>query len=636
MAKRTGSYGSWGSPITADAVTAATVTLLEPSIDGDDIYWIEARPLERGRNIVVRRAANGTIEALTPNPFYARTQVYSYGGGAYVVDRGVVYFVDYTDNQIYRHARGSTPAKLTSNATCLYGDLCLDAVRNRLIAVREERPGGDVIHAIHTLVAVDLGTGVETTLDAGYDFYSSPILSPGGARLAWLSWQHPEMPWTATQLWTAAVAAGGELTQKQLVVGNAHESLFQPQWSPDGTLYVVSDRTGFWNLYRVNGADLEPMLQRDADFGLPQWNLGLSTYAFASADTIIYAFTQNGIWYLGRLDTRTLAASDYPREFAGLSWVRAAADKVVLRYSTPTAPAAIALVDIVSGDLAPLQYSVPPASLKPFESYLSPPQAIEFPTDDGEISHAFYYRPYNPDWQAQASERPPLLVMSHGGPTSATNSGLDLSRQFWTSRGFAVLDVNYRGSTGYGRAYREKLYGQWGIVDVVDCIAGAQYLAGCEEVDGRRILVTGGSAGGYTTLCGLTFHDAFAGGASYYGISDVSALATDTHKFELHYMDWLIAPYTPGSTVYHDRSPINFVERLSAPVIFLHGENDQVVPVNQAQKMYAALQRRDIPTCMIVFQDERHGFRQPAHQRQALESELMFYAMNVLRAPLTA
>ncbi len=630
-----GSFGSWSSPITADAVVTESVSLSEPRIDGDDIYWIEGRPFEKGRNVVVARAADGTIRDITPSPFDARSQVYGYGGGAYAVHDRVVYFVNFSDNQIYRQAPGAAPTKITSNSTSLFADICVDAGRNRLIAIREERPNGDVINAINTLVAVDIETGAETTLESGYDFYSSPVLSPDGSKLAWLSWRHPNMPWTSTDLNVASLDKSGMPTDKQSVYGNA-ESIFQPQWSPDGRLYFISDRTDFWNLYRWSGSGVEHILARDAEFGVPQWNLGLSTYAFASQDVMIYSFIKNGTWRLGRLEISTLTASDYPTEFSSLSGIRATARTVVARCATSTSPPAIATIDLSTGAVSPIKFSIPPASFQRFQDYFSKPQPIEFPTSDGDIAHAFYYPPYNPDWRAPPSEKPPLLVKSHGGPTAATDSGLDLSVQFWTSRGFGLLDVNYRGSSGYGRRYREKLYGQWGVADVVDCISGAKFLAARGNVDGDKLAVTGRSAGGYTTLCGLTFHTEFAVGASYFGISDLVALATETHKFELHYMDWLIEPFRPDSQLYHDRSPINFVERLSAPVIFLHGKDDPIVPINQAQKMYAALQRRNIPTCLLVFQGEKHGFRQSAHLRQALEAELLFYAMNLTRAPLTS
>jgi dipeptidyl aminopeptidase/acylaminoacyl peptidase len=633
--KQTGSFGSWSSPITADAVVGESVSLSEPRIDGDDIYWIEGRPLEEGRNVVVVRAADGTFKDITPSPFNARSQVYGYGGGAYAVNDGVVYFVNFGDNQIYRQVEGGTPTKITSNPTCLFADICIDAGRNRLIAIREERPSGDVINAIHTLVAIDIVTGRETTLDSAYDFYSSPTLSADGLRLAWLSWRHPNMPWTSTSLNAANVDQAGALTGKQIVQGDS-ASIFQPQWSPDGRLYFISDRTDFWNLYRWDTSGVEHVLARDAEFGVPQWKFGLSTYALLSQDVMIYSFVQNGTWRLGRLEIPTLTAHDYLTELSSLSGVRASAGTVVVLSATTTSPQAISTVDVNTGAVSPIKFSVPPDSFQRFQNYFSTPQAIEFPTSDGDIAHAFYYRPYNPDWEPAPSEKPPLLVKSHGGPTAATDSALDLSVQFWTSRGFGVLGVNYRGSTGYGRKYREKLYGQWGVVDVVDCISGAKFLAARGNVDGSKLAVTGHSAGGYTTLCGLTFHSEFAVGASYFGISDLVAIATETHKFELHYTDWLIEPFTPNSALYHDRSPINFVERLSAPVIFLHGKDDPIVPINQAQKMYSALQGRNIPTCLLIFQGEKHGFRQSAHLRQALEAELLFYSMNLIRAPLTS
>ena len=633
--RQTGSFGSWTSPITADAVVAETGSLSEPRIDGDNIYWIEGRPLEKGRNVVVIRTADGTTRDITPLLFNVRTQVYSYGGGAYAVHNNVVYFVNFGDNQIYQQVAGGAPTKITSNPNCFFADICVDAGRNRLIAVKEERPNDDVKNAIHTLVAVNITTGREDTLDSGSDFYSSPTLNLDGSRLAWLSWQHPNMPWTSTYLNVASVDQAGALTGKQIIQGGS-ESLFQPQWSPDGRLYFISDRTDFWNLYRWSSSGVEGVLTRDAEFGVPQWYLGLSTYAFMSRDVMIYSYVQNGTWRLGRLEIPTLTAHDYPMEFSSLSGVRASASTVVLRYATTNSPPAIATIDVNTGAVLPIKLLVRPDSLQEFQDYFSTPQPIEFPTSDGDIAHAFYYPPYNPNWQAPPSERPPLLVKSHGGPTAATESTLDLSLQFWTSRGFGVVDVNYRGSTGFGRRYRERLYGQWGVIDVVDCISGAKFLAARGDVDAGKLAVTGRSAGGYTTLCGLTFHTEFAVGASYFGISDLVAIATETHKFELHYTDWLIEPFRPNSKLYHDRSPINFAQRLSAPVIFLHGKDDPVVPINQAQKMYSALQGRNIPTCLLIFQGEKHGFRQSAHLRQALEAELLFYSMNLTRAPLTS
>jgi dipeptidyl aminopeptidase/acylaminoacyl peptidase len=635
MTRRTGPFGSWNSPITADAIVAEAVSLAEPRLDGDAIYWLEGRPREKGRTVIVRAVPGSDAADITPPPFDARSQVHSYGGGAYAVHAGTVHFVHFADGQLYVLAPGNSPRKLTTSAG-LFADICLDAGRNRLIVVREEHPGGDVVNAINSLVAVDLATGAETTLDSGWDFYSSPALNPDGTKLAWLSWRHPYMPWIWTHLHVAELDAAGTPMNRKTVAGGENISIVQPQWSPAGALFFISDATDFWNLYRWNGSAAEHVLARDAEFAAPHWQFAASNYAFVSAETMIYSFTRDGMWFLGTLDLRRLDARDHGTEFASISGLRAAGPTVVMRCATPSSAAAIATFDLRSGALNPVRHSIPPASYERFQRYFSVPQPIRFPTGGGETAYGFFYRPHNPDWQAPASERPPLIVKSHGGPTSATSAALELSLQFWTSRGFAVLDVNYRGSSGFGRKYREQLDGQWGVADVADCIAGAEFLASRGDVDPNKLIATGGSAGGYTTLCALTFHDAFAAGASYYGVSDLVALATDTHKFESHYLDWLIEPYRPGSALYRERSPIHFAERLSAPVVFLHGENDPVVPLDQAQRMFAALRARGIPSCLLVFEGEKHGFRQAEHIRRALESELLFYAINLLRVPLTS
>ena len=639
--KKTGGYGSWGSPITADAVAAESVPLSEPRLDGDTVYWLELRAADNARYVLVSRPPGGAIEDVTPAGYSVRSLVHSYGGGAYDVRGGVVYFVNAADQQVYRQGPGAAPAKLTSQQACRYGDLCVDEARGRLIAVQEQHatPGtgpDEPANVRNTLVALDIATGAITTLDTGADFYSSPAPSPDGKRLAWLSWQHPDMPWMSTRLNLADLDAAGLPAGKRVIAGGADESVFQPQWSPDNGLWFVSDRTDFWNLYRWNGAAADPMLARDAEFGVPQWRLGASTYAFMSANLLIYSCVKDGIWRIGRLDVQQRQASDFPAAYASVAWLRASASTVVLRTSTADAAPAIGVLDPAAGAVSVVRSSLPPASVQPLSPYFSTPLPVSFPTDGGDTAYAFYYPPSNSDWQAEPAEKPPLLIMSHGGPTAATDSGLNLVIQFWTSRGFAVADVNYRGSTGYGRKYRDKLKNRWGLADVADCIACARYLAGRGNADAARLAITGGSAGGYTTLCALTFHKVFAAGASYYGISDLATLATDTHKFEMHYMDWLVEPYTPGNATYHDRSPINYPQQLSAPVIFLHGEIDQVVPINQARMMYDALRRVGISTCLFVFQNEDHGFRQASHIRRALEAEQQFYAMNLVRTPLTS
>jgi dipeptidyl aminopeptidase/acylaminoacyl peptidase len=627
--KRTGSYGTWSSPITSDAITGATLSVSDPRIDGTNLYWTEERPSEDGRTAIVVRRGDGTTSTITPTPFNVRSEIHSYGGGAYEVEFGVVYFVDVNDRSIYSQKGTGAPVKITPDSKALFADFCVDHERGRLIAVREEKSSSGAV--INSLVAVDLADGRVTSLHEKSDFYSSPVLSPDNATLAWLIWQHPNMPWTSTQLSVAAIDPSGALAGERVIAGDpTKESIFQPQWSPDGKLYFISDRTDFWNIYRWNGTDSRNVLPRQAEFGVAQWELGMSTYAFVSVQKLIYVNTTNGIWRLGMLDVSTGETFDYEQEFLSLSGVRANNKIIAVRYSTPESSAAIATINVNTGEPTPVKISIPPDTLLEYQGYLSRPQALDFPTGNNERAYAFFYPPANKDWQAPESDKPQLIVMSHGGPTSMTNSGLNLKIQFWTSRGFGVLDVNYRGSTGYGRQYRERLYGQWGLADVADCIAGAQSLVAIGKVDRSKMAITGGCAGGYTTLCALTFHKDFAAGASYYGISDLVAL-TSTHKFESHYMDWLVEPYRPGSTLYHDRSPNNFVEQLSAPIIFFQGALDPAVPPDQATKMFAALMERKISTAAYIFEGEKHGFRQPRHKRIALEAELQFYLANLVR-----
>jgi dipeptidyl aminopeptidase/acylaminoacyl peptidase len=630
-----GSYGVWNSPITSDLVVMESLTLSEPRVDGGRIYWTEGRPSEGGRMVIVTRSADGATRDLTPIGFDVRSRVHEYGGGSYQIADGFVYFVNFSDQQIYFHGPEASPCKLTSNDNCRYADLQIDRRRNRLVAIREEHPlnGGEAINA---LVAIDLGTGAEVILHQGYDFYSSPALNPVGGSLAWLCWRHPHMPWISTCLMVAEFDQRGSLDNVRLVAGGPDESIFQPQWSPSGALYFVSDRTDYWNIYRLGEAGIESVLQKEAEFGAPLWQFGMATYAFLSEIRLICAFTTDGEWRLACLDLEASVYDECPVAFASLSAVRAARGRILVRCATAGEMPSINLIDPATWEIAPLKFSMSPDRYGRLRQYFSRPRPIKFPTDDNEIAYGFYYPPMNPDWSAPAAERPPLLVRSHGGPTSATNCGLNLAIQFWTSRGFGVVDVNYRGSAGYGRKYRAKLCGRWGVVDVADCIAAARFLTASGEADPGKLGIMGGSAGGYTTLCALTFHSVFAIGASYYGVSDLAALASETHKFESRYTDWLIEPYRTDSVLYRDRSPIHFVEKLSAPMILFHGEEDRVVPLSQSEKIHAALRKQRIPTALIVFQGERHGFRRPENVRRALEAELLFYAINLIGAPLYA
>jgi dipeptidyl aminopeptidase/acylaminoacyl peptidase len=617
-------YGSWKSPITSDSLVSETVGLGQIALDGEDIYWSEMRPKEGGRNVIVRPPHDGKISDVTPAPFNARTRAHEYGCGAFAVADGTIYFSNFADGRLYRQTPDSQPQPLTpAEKDWRYADCIADKARRRLICVREDHTSTSH-EPVNTLVSVDLQESEQVrVLVAGEDFYSSPRLSPDGSKLAWLSWNHPNMPWDGTELWVAEINADGSVGDSHLVAGGVSESIFQPQWSPDGVLHFVSDRTGWWNLYRWGAGGAEPLCEMQAEFGLPQWVFGMSTYAFASETRIICTYTQQGIWHLASLDTAAKQLEKIETPYTDISCLQASGGRVAFIAGSPKEPTAIVLLDLTAGTIQVLRRS---SQVAIDAGYLSEPQAIEFPTENGLTAHAFFYPPQNRDFTAISGEKPPLLVKSHGGPTAATSSSLNLKTQYWTSRGFAVLDVNYGGSTGYGRAYRQRLHGQWGVVDVADCASGASYLAERGLVDGSRLAISGGSAGGYTTLCALTFRDVFKAGASYYGVSDLEALAKDTHKFESRDLDRLIGPYPQRKDLYRDRSPIHFTERLSCPVIFFQGLEDKVVPPSQAEMMVAALQALGLPVAYVAFEGEGHGFRKAENIKRALDGEFYFYS----------
>ncbi len=628
----TAAYGFWKSPITSDLVAGEAIRLAPPTLSDGLVYWSEGRPTEGGRNVIVRREADGTLHDLNPAPYNARTRVHEYGGGAYVIEGGTVYFSNDADQRIYRLEAGQPPAPVTPKGAWRYADAVVDRARGRLICVREDHTPTDR-EAVNTVVSLSLDgqTGVRV-LASGNDFYSNPRLSPGGSRLAWLSWNHPNMPWDGTELWVAELGVEDLPNEPRLVAGGAEESIFQPEWSPDGELYFVSDRNGWWNLYRARNGAVEPVVEAEAEFGLPQWIFGQTTYAFESAGRIVCAYHRREGWRLASIELPDgkLTAIDTP--FTEISGVHAAAGRVVFRGGSPAEPDSIIDLDLSSGERQIYRRSF--EVHEEVTRYFSIPEPIEFPTDNSCTTHAFFYPPRNPDYQAVADELPPLMVVSHGGPTGSTSSTLSLSLQYWTSRGFAVLDVNYGGSSGYGRAYRERLREQWGIVDVADCVNGANHMVTQGCADAERLIIRGGSAGGYTTLAALAFRDVFRAGASYYGISDLEAMARETHKFESRYLDSMIGPYPERRDVYLKRSPLHYVDQLSAPVIFLQGSEDLVVPPNQAEMMLDALRKKGIPSAYLLFDGEQHGFRQAANIKRALDAELYFYATMLLRKGL--
>ncbi len=618
-------YGSWKSPITSDLIVSSSVGLSQPTIAGQDLYWVEMRPSEGGRNVIVRLDASGAATDVNPPPFNARTRVHEYGGGDYVVSDGVIYFSNFADQRLYKQILGGELRPITPEADLRYADASVDAKRRRLICVREDHTVA-AREAVNTLVSIGLD-GVndgEQVLVGGNDFYSSPRVSSDGTRLAWLTWDHPQMPWDGTELWTGDFQADGSLTKTQRVAGSITESIFQPEWSPDGTLYFVSDRNGWWNLYRRRAdGEIETVTELTSELGVPQWIFGMSNYGFESADKIICTYYERGMSQLASIDSRTRKLQPIDTNYTDITFLRAAPGQTVFRAGSPAEPPSIVRLDLNTRTLDVLRRS---NNLDIHAGYLSSPRAIEFPTTDGLTAHGFFYPPQNLDYRAPGGERPPLLVKSHGGPTSAAATALSLTIQYWTSRGIGVLDVNYGGSTGYGRAYRERLKDQWGVVDVDDCANGARHLVSQGEVDGNRLMITGGSAGGYTTLCALTFRDTFKAGASHYGVSDAEALAKETHKFESRYLDGLFGPYPEKQDIYFQRSPINFTDRLSCPAIFFQGTEDKVVPRNQAEVMVQALRTKGIPVAYIPFEGEQHGFRQAKTIKRALDGELYFYS----------
>jgi dipeptidyl aminopeptidase/acylaminoacyl peptidase len=633
-------YGSWTSPITSDLVVAEAIRLDQVALDGDAIYWTEAQPQKQGRSFVYRAGPGGEPEAVTPDDSSAlnvRSRVHEYGGGAFAVQDGTVYFSNFADQRLYRQDAGRGPRAITpagAPASALrYADAVIDRRRGRLICVHEEhtRPG----QAVNTLVSLDLsGVAGSQILVAGNDFYSTPRLSPDGTRLAWLTWNHPDMPWVAAEAWVGEIQAGGMVANARRVAGGPGESVFQAQWSPDGDLWFVSDRTGWWNLYRERDGAIEPMAPMAAEFGQAQWNFAMSTYAFESAERVVCCFVRDGVWQLAELDTGTRHLEPISLPFKSLSQLRAGPGRAVFLGGSPSEATALVELDLGTRTHRVIRRSaVLGEEIRP---YISVAQPISFPTAGGETAHALYYPPLSPRFSAPAGEKVPVLVKSHGGPTASASSTLSLAVQYWTSRGIGVLDVNYRGSTGYGRPYRLRLQRQWGILDVEDCVAGARHLVETAGADPERLMISGGSAGGYTTLRALTPADekTFSAGASYYGVSDLAALARDTHKFESRYLDWLIGPYPLERQTYAERSPIHHVDRLSVPVIFFQGAEDRIVPPNQTEMMVAGLKNRGLPVGYLLFDGEQHGFRKAENIKRALDAELYFYASLVLRSGL--
>ncbi|MEA2142130.1 MAG: hypothetical protein QOI64_560 [Solirubrobacteraceae bacterium] len=617
-------YGSWSSPISPAMIATGQVRVSETTAQHDATYWLESRPSDGGRTRVMCHRPDRGVHAVTSGDVNCRTRVHEYGGGAYAVHDTTVFFTNFEDQRLYRLAPGSAPRAITEEppqpCSLRYADMCPTPDGRRLVCVRE-RHESTAVHNELVLVEAD-GAGPPVVLDHGHDFYSFPRVSPDGTRLAWTVWDHPNMPWDETELMVGELSPEGGLSDVRRVAGGEGESIFQPAWSPAGSLHFVSDRTGWWNLYELGPGGVRALAPMQAEAGEPQWMFGQSSYAFVP-DGIAAVLREGPRQRLALLSSESAEVVDLPvpQTSFDVPYLHAAGNRLVFVAGGPALAEGVISLDRDSGLVETLRttLTVPVAP-----SCISVPREIEFPTSGGATAHALFYAPRNAATSGAGDELPPAIVVSHGGPTGQASTCLDLAVQLWTSRGFAVIDVDYRGSTGYGRAYRQALRGQWGVADVEDCVNAARHLSA--EVDPRRLAIRGASAGGYTTLCALAFTDDFAAGASYFGVGDLESLTRETHKFESRYLDALIGPYPEQAELYRERSPIHAVDRLRCPIILLQGLLDEVVPPDQAATMAAALQAAGIPCVHLTFPDEAHGFRRSENIERALTAELDFYA----------
>lgn len=633
---RVAPHGSWTSPITLDHLVEDVVTPAFPLASGDDVYWIEQRPADSGRAVIVRAGEGGrAVPAdVFGHEFQARTLVHEYGGLPYALHGGVVYFSNYSDQRLYRARAGAAPEPITppppTPRSFRFAAPVVSGDGRFLYCVRERHSEPDLpIDVVNDVVMIPTdGSALPFTIAEGHDFFSHPTLSPDGRRLAFVSWDHPNMPWDETTLWEVELDADGRGEVRHRVAGDAEVSVTQPKYSPSGRLFFLADTTGWWNLYvREEDGRHSPVAPMEAELGAPDWTFGMSSYAFLADESVVATWAENGIGHLGILRPGTATFEEMPTAYTAISHLRPGTDgrSVLALAGAPSEPLSVVTIGPDGDDRTVTEVLKRALTVSVDASYLSSPQPIEFPTDDDVTAFGLYYPPHNPDFSPPDGERPPLIVASHGGPTGSFSSTLDYGIQFFTTRGFAVVAVNYGGSTGYGRAYRERLKGRWGIVDLNDCVNAAEHLANGGLADSGRCLIRGGSAGGYTTLCAATFTDVFAAGTSYFGVADAGALARDTHKFESRYLDGLIGPWPQARATYEERSPLFHTDLLKTPLILFQGLEDKVVPPAQAEEMAAALHEKGIPYAYLAYEGEQHGFRKAANVRRTAEAELYFY-----------
>jgi len=615
-------YGAWPSPLSAAQVAAGSVALSWPRLVGDEVWWSQMRPAEGGRVVIMRRRADGVVQDVLPAPWNARTRVHEYGGCAWTVADGDLVFADFGDQRLWRLADGGEPVALTPEPAEASGDRYAEpqVVGPDLWCVRERHSGGVVTRA---LVAVPLdGSGQVRELVSGSDFLACPRLSPDGQHLAWVAWDHPRMPWDGTELRVAPVDGDGRVGEPRTLIGGPTESVLQPQWLDATTLVAVTDRSGWWNLVRVGlDGQTSPLREAADEAAGPLWVLGLTWYSALDDGRLVVKHGE-------RLAVLSPDGSLRDLDLPQTDWAPMLSTdgrRVVTVAGSATTPPAVVVVDPDAGPGGGVEVVHVSATVPVDASWLPVPTRETFPSVDGRVVHALVYPPTSPGASAPDGELPPYVVFVHGGPTSQADAELDLEKAFFTSRGIGVVDVDYGGSTGYGRPYRESLRGQWGVVDVEDCVAAARGLVDAGRADGDRLVIRGGSAGGWTVLAALTGTTAFAAGASYYGVAELVRFAQDTHDFESRYLDGLIGPLPESLALYEERAPLSHVDGLSCPVLLLQGDEDMVVPPSQAELFRDALVRKHIPHAYLLFEGEQHGFRKAETVIAALEAELSFY-----------
>jgi dipeptidyl aminopeptidase/acylaminoacyl peptidase len=617
-------FGSWASPFRIERLTDRVVFLTEARGIGGVRWWIEGRPEEGGIQVLFRRDPDGTMTRLTPPGLNARSRVHEYGGAASLISGDLIVVSDFVTGRLNKVVAPEQVVPFTPERQWRYADAVHDMARNRLIAVREDHePEFVAKHGEwgNDLVAIDLATGDVTVLAEGADFYAAPRLSPDGSTLAWLEWHHPNMPWDGTELFQAQFEADGSLGPRLLVAGSRTDWISQPRWSPDGILHFAAEPHGWMNLFRFANGEIETITDFEAEFVGPDWQFGYTNYEFMADGSIIAIARSSGRDQLVRVDAHgELAPIDLP--FTEINGLCIDGDTVIFRGAGPLNPASVCELDS-AGNLTILRTATPN---EPVREDVSLPQHIEFPTTGGRTAYGNYYPPTNKSFVGPAGELPPLIVTSHGGPTAQAFSGIATGLQLFTSRGYAVLDVDYGGSTGYGKEYRKRLEGQWGIVDVEDCVNGAKYLAEQGLVDGERLAIRGGSASGFTTLAALAFTDDFDAGCTYFGIGDLRAFVKDTHKFESRYLESLVGKWPEAKQVYLDRSPSLHAERITAPVLVQQGAEDKIVPVEEAERIVDALFERHVPHAYLLYPGEDHGFRGKEAIIRSFGGELSFYA----------